>query len=221
MGKKNKLFMRTMSVLRRKKICLILIFIFFSCHLRAQYGGGLMVTLGSPINQKIEHNSILYDTGGYSPDFEISGFGFRDEDHYFGWGFGMNIFTLDIRNLPGEVRVNNKQKHTICGFYTGPTLKLFWSYHSSVYMVINAQIGFIATNVAAVQQSTPKTGFGIKTSADLILGPFSIGVTYRPLELLMGEEYSSGSYFSSNYSGEVYTLKPAFELRVSCFVRFK
>jgi len=212
------------DLIMRKSFLLMIVFLSFSTYLKSQ--GGILLTLGSPINQKIEQDGIEYNTGGYSPNIDISGFGFG-EGNNLGWGGSITISSLDIRSLPE--RVNNKSRHATCGFYTGPALRpwthdfswrrpRFLNYFS---LIINAQVGLLVVNtVGAMMESTPAVGFSIKTSADIIFNKFSIGVGYRPLDLLMGDE-NTEDRDSNNWYNKLYTLKPAFEVRVSVFFELK
>ena len=211
------LYTKTMNVLWEKKLYLIIIFLSLSIHSKSQ--SGLMLTLGTPINQKIEQNGIEYSTK-YSPTIDITGFGFG-EDSYFGWGGSICVSILDIRNLPE--RIENKNRCSPWGFYTGPSLR-FWipRYSDSPSLVINGQIGYSLVNLGTVKDSTPWGDFSIKTSVDMIFNKFSIGASYRPLELLIVKEtHSFNSYGAANFSTSTpFTLKPTFEVRVSVFFNF-
>jgi len=210
--KKTVYFIQTVNVLLRKRMYLILIFLSFSLYLRSQ-NFGTLITLGAPINQKIEQNGIEYKTGGFSPNIVLFVFEIGDESNV-GWGGSMVISVLDIRNLPEKI-FNNKLTKSSFGVYTGPVL-LPWRDRYPL-LVINGQVGFIFMNYGAVNSETPKITFSMKTSADFIFGKFSVGIAYRPLDLLLGDEAEVGDW-GDGVTGPSYILRPAFELRVSlCF----
>jgi len=175
-----------------------------------EYAGGLF-TLGSPISQKIKQGDISYSTGGYSPNIDLTMF--YVGNHFLGWGGSINITILDIRNLPQ--RINTKNRRSFCGFYTGPTLgiPIFGDYGK---LILNAQVGYTVTLLSPINDNLPWGGFSMKVSADIVLlKNFFIGVAYRPLDLLIGDEYVTSSY---NNHVTTYTMQPSFEIRVGFII---
>ena len=175
--------------------------------------GGIFVTLGSPINQKLEQKGINYDVGGYSPNIDLTASWFGEDSDFFGWGASIAVSVLDIKNLPETLE--NKKRRAFWGLYTGPAFRLMvLEDYPLINLIANAQIGYAITNFAPILEGMSWGGFSIKTSVDIILfNKFSIGVAYRPLDLLITDEYVG----TDKKRMVSYTSLPVLEARISLF----
>jgi len=197
------------------KSFLIIVLISFSIGAKSQIddaSGGISITFGSPILQKIEQCGIDYKSG-FSPDIDISGVGFFDLNTFsrWGWGASMSILVLDISEIPDKVK--NKNRRGMCGFYTGPFLLIPFLKSGVIF---NAQIGYTFTNLSPILSEMSWGGFSTKVGLDFVIrNYFSIGAVCRPISLLINDEYVKNSY---NNRMVTYTLKPAyFNIRLGFF----
>ena len=163
------------------------------------------VSLGVPFNQRLDINGASYRAASY-PNLDLTGSGFiQGGSGWFGWGFSINPYFLDISNLPAGI--SEKTKRMFCGVYTGPAFAAGRSKYCKP--VINLQIGYMFTHLFP-SESVSWGDLGAKASLDLvIIERFTIGVAYRPFDIRIEDRTGANQTTS-------YILKPSCEIRVGC-----